>query len=131
RGDATGRSGRSPRPGARAVPAPHPRVAGPPATHRAGGSASWPATQSSHPAGRAAVARVGSGSETGRSGVADRYPAGLRELQYVAGACPIDVLKLAKTGRRSEEHTFELQSRRDLVCRLLLEKKKKRRDGEN
>src|SRR6267378_3572334 len=27
--------------------------------------------------------------------------------------------------RRSEEHTPELQSRRDLVCRLLLEKKKK------
>src|SRR6266496_2634611 len=29
------------------------------------------------------------------------------------------------SGRRSEEHTSELQSRRDLVCRLLLEKKKK------
>src|SRR6266496_2002793 len=28
-------------------------------------------------------------------------------------------------GARSEEHTSELQSRRDLVCRLLLEKKKK------
>src|SRR5690349_24199183 len=28
-------------------------------------------------------------------------------------------------GWRSEEHTSELQSRRDLVCRLLLEKKKK------
>src|SRR5690349_23735180 len=28
---------------------------------------------------------------------------------------------------RSEEHTSELQSRRDLVCRLLLEKKKKMR----
>src|SRR5690349_22437342 len=28
-------------------------------------------------------------------------------------------------GIRSEEHTSELQSRRDLVCRLLLEKKKK------
>src|SRR5204862_7586391 len=28
------------------------------------------------------------------------------------------------TARRSEEHTSELQSRRDLVCRLLLEKKK-------
>src|SRR5438874_9513287 len=28
---------------------------------------------------------------------------------------------------RSEEHTSELQSRRDLVCRLLLEKKKKNR----
>src|SRR6267378_1366687 len=27
--------------------------------------------------------------------------------------------------RRSEEHTSELQSRRDLVCRLLLEKEKK------
>src|SRR5690349_23386629 len=29
------------------------------------------------------------------------------------------------TTLRSEEHTSELQSRRDLVCRLLLEKKKK------
>src|SRR5215471_21574448 len=29
-------------------------------------------------------------------------------------------------GSRSEEHTSELQSRRDLVCRLLLEKKKKK-----
>src|SRR5690349_22841530 len=29
------------------------------------------------------------------------------------------------TAKRSEEHTSELQSRRDLVCRLLLEKKKK------
>src|SRR3712207_7803892 len=28
-------------------------------------------------------------------------------------------------GRRSEEHTSELQSRQYLVCRLLLEKKKK------
>src|SRR5258707_9357235 len=29
-------------------------------------------------------------------------------------------------GRRSEEHTSELQSRQYLVCRLLLEKKKKK-----
>src|SRR5204862_3903641 len=29
-----------------------------------------------------------------------------------------------RNGHRSEEHTSELQSRRDLVCRLLLEKKK-------
>src|SRR2546429_6583757 len=29
------------------------------------------------------------------------------------------------SGRRSEEHTSELQSRLHLVCRLLLEKKKK------
>src|SRR3712207_8980606 len=31
----------------------------------------------------------------------------------------------ARTPRRSEEHTSELQSRQYLVCRLLLEKKKK------
>src|SRR5690349_23784420 len=31
------------------------------------------------------------------------------------------------TKERSEEHTSELQSRRDLVCRLLLEKKKKKK----
>src|SRR5204863_3293161 len=31
--------------------------------------------------------------------------------------------------RRSEEHTSELQSRRDLVCRLLLEKKNKSHDA--
>src|SRR5437868_12090260 len=33
--------------------------------------------------------------------------------------------RLARGGMRSEEHTSELQSRFDLVCRLLLEKKKK------
>src|SRR5690349_23889031 len=32
---------------------------------------------------------------------------------------------------RSEEHTSELQSRRDLVCRLLLEKKKKKTKQNN
>src|SRR5438094_4625809 len=31
-------------------------------------------------------------------------------------------------GQRSEEHTSELQSPYDLVCRLLLEKKKQRKD---
>src|SRR5690349_22905552 len=31
----------------------------------------------------------------------------------------------ARSRARSEEHTSELQSRRDLVCRLLLEKKNK------
>src|SRR5207249_9091192 len=35
---------------------------------------------------------------------------------------------LAELLARSEEHTSELQSRFDLVCRLLLEKKKKRKD---
>src|SRR5437899_5156125 len=32
--------------------------------------------------------------------------------------------------QRSEEHTSELQSLRHLVCRLLLEKKKRTRDGQ-
>ena len=35
-------------------------------------------------------------------------------------------IKSFKKGR-SEEHTSELQSRRNLVCRLLLEKKKKKK----
>src|SRR3712207_9070212 len=35
----------------------------------------------------------------------------------------------AVTGYRSEEHTSELQSRQYLVCRLLLEKNKKRHRG--
>src|SRR5439155_2304321 len=37
----------------------------------------------------------------------------------------------ARSRRRSEEHTSELQSRGHLVCRLLLEKKKKSRRREN
>src|SRR5690349_21868393 len=42
--------------------------------------------------------------------------------------CPVEGVP-SEDGRgvRSEEHTSELQSRRDLVCRLLLEKKKKKR----
>src|SRR3712207_6873900 len=40
-----------------------------------------------------------------------------------AGMIFYPVMKLA-TGKRSEEHTSELQSRQYLVCRLLLEKKK-------
>src|SRR5438874_3417308 len=38
---------------------------------------------------------------------------------------PVLATAVADTRTRSEEHTSELQSRRDLVCRLLLEKKKK------
>src|SRR2546422_6542135 len=35
--------------------------------------------------------------------------------------------RVREVGLRSEEHTSELQSRLHLVCRLLLEKKKKKR----
>ena len=36
------------------------------------------------------------------------------------------VMYLSTENTRSEEHTSELQSHHDLVCRLLLEKKKKK-----
>src|SRR5438093_2603750 len=42
----------------------------------------------------------------------------------VAFLAPSLVLRLVPAGDRSEEHTSELQSLTNLVCRLLLEKKK-------
>src|SRR5438874_5327216 len=47
--------------------------------------------------------------------------------EHVANRPPTmkSFLGMSVIGLRSEEHTSELQSRRDLVCRLLLEKKKK------
>src|SRR5260221_6546552 len=46
------------------------------------------------------------------------------ELHFVRRPEPIEVRPVVLVGR-SEEHTSELQSHSDLVCRLLLEKKKK------
>src|SRR5690349_23785279 len=56
------------------------------------------------------------------------------DFRDLFGASPGEALNPAGKSRskpfcaaapwRSEEHTSELQSRRDLVCRLLLEKKK-------
>src|SRR5438067_5670118 len=45
---------------------------------------------------------------------------------HVTGADVIAGYRHDRTMERSEEHTSELQSRFDLVCRLLLEKKKRR-----
>src|SRR5476651_2895042 len=45
-------------------------------------------------------------------------------LQCVVAATTLNGLPVRAAGR-SEEHTSELQSRQYLVCRLLLEKKKK------
>src|SRR2546428_9301848 len=53
---------------------------------------------------------------------AGREDGRLVHIGIVAQRGPQEVLVL-----RSEEHTSELQSRSDLVCRLLLEKKKKKR----
>src|SRR5207247_11134344 len=46
-----------------------------------------------------------------------RFPAGIRETTGSSGARGRE---LAERALRSEEHTSELQSRVDLVCRLLL-----------
>src|SRR5690349_22042087 len=48
----------------------------------------------------------------------------LRQSLIISGGSPL-ISDWRKASSRSEEHTSELQSRRDLVCRLLLEKKKK------
>src|SRR5205814_4529386 len=60
------------------------------------------------------------------------YTTLFRSLQYREEAClPMRdarvVRKLLDGMDRSEEHTSELQSLRHLVCRLLLEKKKKKK----
>src|SRR5438105_11152791 len=51
---------------------------------------------------------------------------GARELRFGSGR----VHDPARAPIRSEEHTSELQSRVDLVCRLLLEKKKKKKNNQ-
>src|SRR5690606_41135709 len=60
----------------------------------------------------------GSGSARRRRGEPRRAPR-RRGRQQSASRLP-----LRDAGGRSEEHTSELQSRENLVCRLLLEKKK-------
>src|SRR3712207_6890011 len=47
---------------------------------------------------------------------------------YLSGLQRDLILAEAQPRLRSEEHTSELQSRQYLVCRLLLEKKKKKTD---
>src|SRR3712207_7871335 len=58
----------------------------------------------------------------GRRHRAGRVP--VDELRRVVAPAGHDVRRALGLGRRSEEHTSELQSRQYLVCRLLLEKKK-------
>src|SRR5438034_5637088 len=80
-------------------------------------------------AGGAIVVGIGHGVRE----VADAIGDQARQLAYVHGteltSEPVEQLAAALATRvpvdRSEEHTSELQSHSDLVCRLLLEKKKK------
>src|SRR5436853_3381448 len=56
-------------------------------------------------------------------------------FQFATGDIPANPPRLRPRGPayepRSEEHTSELQSLRHLVCRLLLEKKKKKQNYDN
>src|SRR2546427_7367751 len=51
------------------------------------------------------------------------HPVAVDQLEVLTNQMPPRVVDI----RRSEEHTSELQSQSNLVCRLLLEKKKKRK----
>src|SRR2546430_5405901 len=51
---------------------------------------------------------------------------GLEVLAYMPGAVVQTIHSTTANVDRSEEHTSELQSQSNLVCRLLLEKKKQR-----
>src|SRR2546427_5596909 len=51
---------------------------------------------------------------------------GREPVQVPGGAVPHLHGFLRPQGRRSEEHTSEIQSQSKIVCRLLLEKKKKK-----
>src|SRR2546421_2981948 len=59
----------------------------------------------------------------GRTSLQFRRTTGATTEEKVSTVKAADVLQLER--KRSEEHTSELQSRSDLVCRLLLEKKKR------
>src|SRR5690606_39416487 len=61
----------------------------------------------------------------------DDEDAGLERPEEVVWheKAPAGKLDLMVTIDRSEEHTSELQSRENLVCRLLLEKKKKKKEA--
>src|SRR5690349_23371924 len=70
---------------------------------------------------RAAVKGGGYDAGFALDGDADRIGAIDRDGAFVT---PHQIFSILLWHLRSEEHTSELQSRRDLVCRLLLEKKK-------
>src|SRR5437899_9278719 len=73
------------------------------------------------------VAHVATGDML-REALAAGTRLGLEAKRYMdrGALVPDDVIIGLMRERRSEEHTSELQSLRHLVCRLLLEKKKKK-----
>src|SRR5688572_31670211 len=65
----------------------------------------------------------------------DALPISMNAISFVGGpSCArirVSATLKARKRRRSEEHTSELQSQSNLVCRLLLEKKKKKNKKNN
>src|SRR5574340_1637949 len=57
------------------------------------------------------------------------YTTLFRSMRPVEGWGKCAVQQSVPVSQRSEEHTSELQSPKDLVCRLLLEKKKMRKES--
>src|SRR5690242_20855187 len=68
--------------------------------------------------------RVGQHTRRGRQRCVGPRALG-RPPHHAAANAPADARNALRDLRRSEEHTSELQSHVNLVCRLLLEKKKK------
>src|SRR2546430_4919777 len=66
----------------------------------------------------------GSGPARGSDGLRARLPHRRRRLEGQHLLLPGRQERVARQQTRSEEHTSELQSQSNLVCRLLLEKKK-------
>src|SRR6266851_4745551 len=83
--------------------------------------------------------RVTAGAASGCSGAGRARPGGGTRTRSAGRLCSasgpgpsllpmgVTVARAAARGPRSEEHTSELQSHHDLVCRLLLEKKKQQK----
>src|SRR2546421_9579278 len=67
-------------------------------------------------------------SSSPRARTTDRRALHLRPRLRQRPAAAHPARRRQRRTRRSEEHTSELQSRSDLVCRLLLEKKKNNRN---
>src|SRR5256884_810322 len=77
---------------------------------------------------RSQYAGLGLGVSTGVGYNLDRHNAFVGEFMWnwlFASDRALEPFRVALQSNRSEEHTSELQSRLHLVCRLLLEKKKK------
>src|SRR3712207_7159737 len=76
---------------------------------------------------RVAVAQTPYSSFPGSATRLERISGAWTDLQHIVhqGMTQYDATFWVGANARSEEHTSELQSRQYLVCRLLLEKKKK------